>query len=60
MIAWASMPRFLAGKTDPYTIDLRRTWHIEELSGEKPVDQKYWYHKPGQPQSSPKSDLIHS
>ncbi|EIN11412.1 peptidase M22 glycoprotease [Punctularia strigosozonata HHB-11173 SS5] len=57
MIAWAALSRFLDGDTDAYSIDLRRTWHIEELSGEKPVDEKYWYHKSGQPQSVPKAEL---
>jgi len=31
MIAWASMHRFLADDTDPYSIDLRPKWSIEEL-----------------------------
>ncbi|KAH9924445.1 Gcp-like domain-containing protein [Fomitopsis serialis] len=31
MIAWASMDRFLSGNTDPYTIDLKAKWSIEDL-----------------------------
>ncbi|TFY57050.1 hypothetical protein EVG20_g8695 [Dentipellis fragilis] len=32
MIAWASMPRFLAGDFDDYSIAIRPKWSIEELS----------------------------
>ena len=31
MIAWASMERFLSGDTDPYDIDLRPKWSLEDL-----------------------------
>lgn len=31
MVAWAAMDRFLAGRTDDYTIDLRAKWDIESL-----------------------------
>ncbi|KAG6832486.1 hypothetical protein H0H87_001411, partial [Tephrocybe sp. NHM501043] len=31
MIAYASMHRFLAGDTDPYSIDLRPKWDIDSL-----------------------------
>ena len=31
MIGWASMHRFLAGESDPYTIDHRKKWSIEDL-----------------------------
>ncbi|PPQ65012.1 hypothetical protein CVT26_015721 [Gymnopilus dilepis] len=31
MISWASMHRFLANDTDPYSIELRPKWSIEEL-----------------------------
>ncbi|KAH9485285.1 tRNA N6-adenosine threonylcarbamoyltransferase [Psilocybe cubensis] len=31
MIAWASMHRFLTNDTDPYSIELRPKWNIEEL-----------------------------
>ncbi|KAI9059105.1 hypothetical protein FKP32DRAFT_1688230 [Trametes sanguinea] len=39
MIAWAAMDRFLAGDTDPYSIESRPKWSLEELEGpERPVD----------------------
>jgi N6-L-threonylcarbamoyladenine synthase len=31
MIAWAAMPRFLAGNHDDYSIDLRPKWDLQEL-----------------------------
>ena len=31
MIAWAAMERFLRNDHDPYTIDLRPSWSIEDL-----------------------------
>jgi N6-L-threonylcarbamoyladenine synthase len=31
MIAWASMHRFLAGDSDPYEMDLRPKWSIEDI-----------------------------
>ena len=31
MVAWASMHRFLAGDTDPYTILHRSKWPLEDL-----------------------------
>ncbi|KAF4620405.1 hypothetical protein D9613_000580 [Agrocybe pediades] len=31
MIAWASMHRFLANESDPYSIELRPKWSIEDL-----------------------------
>ena len=34
MIAWAAMDRFLAGDTDPYSIESRPVWSLEELGGE--------------------------
>ena len=34
MIAWAAMDRFLAGDTDPYSIESKPQWSLEELEGE--------------------------
>jgi hypothetical protein len=31
MIAWAAMPRFLAGEHDDYTQEIMREWNIESL-----------------------------
>jgi N6-L-threonylcarbamoyladenine synthase len=31
MIAWASMNRFLSGNTDPYDLECRAVWSVEEI-----------------------------
>lgn len=34
MVGWASIPRFLARDHDPFDIDLKPTWSLEDLSSE--------------------------
>lgn len=31
MIGWAAMHRFLAGESDPYSVELKAKWNIEDL-----------------------------
>ncbi|TFK78225.1 hypothetical protein K466DRAFT_570969, partial [Polyporus arcularius HHB13444] len=39
MIAWAAMDRFLAGDTDPYSIESRPKWSLEALEGQGELSQ---------------------
>ncbi|RDX47115.1 glycoprotease [Lentinus brumalis] len=39
MIGWAAMDRFLAGDTDPYSIESRPKWSLEELEGQGELRQ---------------------
>lgn len=39
MVAWASMHRFAAGDHDPYEIDTRPRWSIEDLEIGETLDE---------------------